>query len=81
MMDTDVIIIGGGIVGLAIADSLASQFDSVFLIERNKSFGLETSSRNSEVVHSGIYYPPQSLKAMLSKRGNDLLYKYCDEKS
>lgn len=76
-MNTNIIIIGAGVVGLAIARELSAQFDDVYLIEKNKTFGLETSSRNSEVIHSGIYYPKGSLKATLCVEGKKLLYDYC----
>lgn len=76
-MDTNIIIIGAGVVGLAIARELSAQFDNVYLIEKNKTFGQETSSRNSEVIHSGIYYPKGSLKAILCVEGKKLLYDYC----
>lgn len=78
-MDTNIIIIGAGVVGLAIARELSAQFDNVYLIEKNKTFGQETSSRNSEVIHSGIYYPVGSLKATLCVEGKKLLYDYCQK--
>ncbi len=78
-MDSEVTIIGAGVVGLAIAAKLSSHYDSVFIIERHKKFGQESSSRNSEVVHSGIYYPPGSLKARLCVTGREKLYRYCDD--
>ncbi len=78
-MDTNIIIIGAGVVGLAIARDLSEQFDDVYLIEKNKTFGQETSSRNSEVIHSGIYYSKGSLKATLCVEGKKLLYDYCQE--
>ena len=80
-MDSDVIIIGAGVVGLSIARSLSTNFEKIFLIEKNKDFGMEISSRNSEVIHSGIYYPQNSLKSLLCRKGNKLLYKYCKEKN
>lgn len=73
--DFDVIVIGAGIVGLAISYELSSHF-SVGLLEKNKTYGLETSSRNSEVIHSGIHYPSGSLKAKLCVEGNSLLYEF-----
>lgn len=75
-MDYDVIIIGAGVVGLAIAQKLSAKFN-VLVIEKHSSFGKETSSRNSEVIHAGIYYPKDSLKAKLCVRGNRLLYEWC----
>ncbi len=77
-MDYDLIIIGGGVVGLACSYFATRRF-STLLVERHPSFGWETSSHNSEVVHSGIYYTPGSLKANLCVRGNESLYKWCDE--
>lgn len=76
-MDYEYIIIGAGVVGLAIAQHLSSKSNHVLLIERHDYFGKETSSRNSEVIHAGIYYPTDSLKAKLCVSGNQLLYEYC----
>lgn len=80
-MDTNIIIIGAGVVGLAIARELSAHYSDVYLIEKNKTFGQETSSRNSEVIHSGIYYPKGSLKAILCVEGKKLLYGYCENNS
>ncbi len=79
MVDYDVLIVGSGVVGLAIANQLSSLGMSILLVERHSSFGKETSSRNSEVVHSGIYYEKDSLKAKLCVGGNKLLYDWCDK--
>lgn len=77
-MDYDVIIIGAGVVGLAIAQELAEKSNkSVLVIEKEAAFGQGISSRNSEVIHSGIYYSADSLKAKLCTRGRDLLYDFC----
>jgi L-2-hydroxyglutarate oxidase LhgO len=76
-MDSNITVIGAGVVGLAIASELADGTKSLFLLEKNASHGLETSSRNSEVVHAGIYYPPGSLKARLCVEGRELLYEIC----
>ncbi len=73
----DVIIVGAGVVGLAIAAKVSEQFSNVLLIEKNGHFGEETSSRNSEVIHAGIYYPKDSLKARFCVQGKELLYQYC----
>jgi L-2-hydroxyglutarate oxidase LhgO len=71
-------VIGAGVVGLAVARELAmSGAGDVVLLEKNPRFGAETSSRNSEVIHGGMYYPPGSLKAKLCVRGNRLLYELC----
>ncbi len=79
MFDSNIAIIGAGVVGLAIAAKLSEDYTDVFVIERNKSFGQETSSRNSEVIHAGIYYPKNSLKAKLCVEGKYLLYNFCKE--
>ncbi|MBL7013229.1 MAG: NAD(P)/FAD-dependent oxidoreductase [Candidatus Marinimicrobia bacterium] len=77
--DFSIIIIGAGVVGLSIARSLALKGQSnILIIEKEDHFGKGISSRNSEVIHSGIYYPPNSLKADLCTQGRDLLYDYCD---
>jgi L-2-hydroxyglutarate oxidase LhgO len=78
MSDTvDIVIIGGGVVGLAIAERLSFRARQVVVVERNESFGRETSSRNSEVVHCGMYYAEDLLKTRLCVRGNPLLYERC----
>lgn len=74
-------VIGAGVVGLAIAAELSRRHNGVVVLERHGSYGQETSSRNSEVVHSGIYYPQGSLKARLCVKGAALLYKYCETMS
>jgi len=71
----DIIIIGAGVVGLAVAAKIAKYNRTVFVLERNHTFGLEISSRHSGVIHSGIYYPPGSLKARLCVAGNHRLYQ------
>lgn len=76
-MDAEITIIGAGVVGLAIAETISKKFHDVFLIEKHTTFGQETSSRNSEVIHAGIYYPQGSLKAKLCVEGKTLLYDYC----
>ena len=73
----DITIIGAGAIGLAIAAELAGKNRSILLLERNKKFGQETSSRNSEVIHAGVYYPENSLKAELCVKGRELLYELC----
>ncbi|MBI4548515.1 MAG: NAD(P)/FAD-dependent oxidoreductase [Ignavibacteriae bacterium] len=77
-MTVDVLIIGGGIIGLACAAESAKRGYSTILIERHESFGQEASSRNSEVIHSGIYYVPGSLKARLCLAGNTTMYAECE---
>lgn len=76
-MDVNITIIGSGVVGLAIASHLSKKYDNIFVIEKHKRFGQETSSRNSEVIHSGIYYQKGSLKAKLCVAGKEKLYKLC----
>src|SRR3569833_886528 len=73
----DTVVIGAGAVGLAIARQLARAGDDVLLLEKNAHFGMETSARNSEVIHAGIYYPQGTLKARLCARGKELLYDFC----
>jgi L-2-hydroxyglutarate oxidase LhgO len=80
MDSTDVVVVGGGIVGLAIARALAQAGRETLALERHSRPGQETTSRNSGVVHSGIYYPTGSLKARLCVRGRDLLYAFCAER-
>ncbi len=77
-MKYEVVIIGGGVVGLACAAESAKNGYSTLLIEKHESFGQETSSHNSEVIHSGIYYPPNSLKARLCVTANHNIYKECE---
>ncbi|KAF8631166.1 hypothetical protein AX15_002505 [Amanita polypyramis BW_CC] len=77
----DFLVIGGGIVGLAIAQRLSARYPikTTFLVERHPRPGEEISSRNSEVIHSGLYYPPDSFKTQLCLRGRDLLYEHCEK--
>ena len=74
------VIIGAGVIGLALGKELSKKF-STLIIDKNKVFGSETSSRNSGVIHAGIYYRPDSLKANLCKEGNKFLYKYLTDKN
>ena len=75
--ECDVVIIGAGVVGLAIGQALAREGREVLVLEKQDAIGTETSSRNSEVIHAGIYYPTGSLKAELCVRGKQLLYEHC----
>ena len=77
MEEVEVTIIGAGVVGLAIAAELAKGRE-VCVLEKNETFGRETSSHTSEVIHAGIYYPPGSLKARLCVEGNAILYELCE---
>ncbi|MEM7292267.1 MAG: NAD(P)/FAD-dependent oxidoreductase [Pseudomonadota bacterium] len=76
----DTVVIGAGAVGLAVARTLASHDHEVIVLEQHRDIGTEVSSRNSEVIHAGIYYPRNSLKAQLCVRGRDLLYPYLTER-
>ena len=78
MSDIDAMIIGAGVVGLAIAEALARSGRSVIVIEAADGIGTVTSSRNSEVIHAGIYYPEGSLKAQFCVEGRKALYEWCD---
>ncbi|SGY23925.1 BQ5605_C019g08996 [Microbotryum silenes-dioicae] len=77
------LVVGAGVVGLAVAERLVNKFAerTTFVVERHGQAGQETSSRNSEVIHSGIYYPSDSLKTSLCIRGRQLLYKRCQASS
>ena len=79
MTDLETVVIGAGVVGLAVAAELARSGREVIVLEQNNGFGQETSSRNSEVVHAGIYYPKGSLKANLCVRGRHRLYRHCSQ--
>lgn len=77
----DITVIGAGVVGLAIAEALASQNIQTVILEKNSSFGQETSSRNSEVIHAGIYYRKDFLKSRLCVKGNRMLYNWCEQRN
>jgi len=77
--DFEITIIGAGVCGLAVAAEISGGGREVCLVEKKESYGLETSSRNSEVIHSGIYYPQGTLKAGLCVRGKQLLYELCEK--
>ena len=81
MEKTQITVIGAGIVGLACAAALSEESDSIFIVEQNEAFGMETSSRNSEVIHCGLYYPTDTLKHRLCIEGNALIYKICEKNS
>ena len=80
MDKVDCVVIGAGVVGLAVARALALQGREVMVLEAADAIGTGTSSRNSEVIHAGIYYPQGSLKAKLCVEGKGLLYAYCAER-
>jgi len=77
MPDIETIVIGAGVVGLAVARALALKGRDVMVLEQHSLIGSETSARNSEVIHAGIYYPTGSLKAKLCLAGKRLLYDFC----
>ena len=74
----DCVIVGAGVIGLAVGRALAMRGMEVIVVERSDLIGSETSSRSSEVIHAGIYYPKNSLKARLCVEGKHLLYEYCE---
>ena len=76
----DCVVIGAGVVGLACARRLAVAGLEVIVVERAEAIGTETSARNSEVIHAGIYYPPGSLKARFCIAGKQFLYRYCADR-
>jgi L-2-hydroxyglutarate oxidase LhgO len=78
MFETDCIIVGAGVIGLAIARSLSKTGLEPIVVEAEQQIGMVTSSRSSEVIHAGLYYPEGSLKASLCVRGKELLYAYCE---
>ena len=80
-IEIQTVVVGAGVVGLAVARELAKTGHDVVVLEKESSFGTQTSSRNSEVIHAGLYYPKGSLKAQLCVQGRKMLYRYCDEKS
>lgn len=78
MESVDTIVIGAGVVGLAVAAELAARGQAPLMLEAEAGFGTGISSRNSEVIHAGIYYPAGSLKARLCVEGRERLYRYCE---
>lgn len=74
------VVIGGGVIGLAVGRALSARLPDVWLVEAEAQVGLGISSRNSEVIHAGIYYPQGSLKARLCVAGRSLLYRYCESR-
>ena len=78
MADIDAIVIGAGVVGLAVARALALSGRSVIVVDQAEGIGTETSSRNSEVIHAGLYYPAGSLKARLCVAGRKALYPFLE---
>jgi L-2-hydroxyglutarate oxidase LhgO len=80
MEQVDAVVIGAGVVGLAVGRALALSGREVLVLESENAIGTGTSSRNSEVIHAGIYYPAGSLKARLCVQGKQMLYAYCAER-
>jgi len=74
------VVVGAGVIGLAVARALARAGRETIVVERETAYGSGVSSRNSEVIHAGLYYPPGSLKAQLCVRGKALLYAWCAER-
>lgn len=79
MESAKIVIIGAGVVGLAIAAKISKNNEGVYLFEKNARYGQETSSHNSCVIHSGIHYPKNTLKAELCVKGNKMLYELCEQ--
>ena len=77
----DITIIGAGVVGLAVADELSANYTNVVVIEKNDSYGEETSSRAGEIIHSGLYYPTGFFKGDFCRLGNIALYEICSERN
>lgn len=77
--DVETVVVGAGVEGLGIARALANKGQQVFVLERHDRTGTETSSRNSQVIHAGLYYPQNSLRAELCVKGKALLYGFCEE--
>ena len=79
MDKVDVVVIGAGVVGLAIGAAIADKNKEMYILEKEETYGQGTSSRNSEVIHAGIYYPKGSLKAKLCVQANPMLYDICEK--
>ncbi|HPR16647.1 MAG TPA: NAD(P)/FAD-dependent oxidoreductase [Candidatus Cloacimonadota bacterium] len=78
MEKVDILIIGAGVIGLAVANALAEDYEDVVLVDAEETFGQHTSSRNSEVIHSGIYYPQKTKKARYCVEGAEMLYAFAE---
>jgi glycerol-3-phosphate dehydrogenase len=80
MADIDILVVGGGVVGLAAAAAAARDDRSVAVLDRHRRPGMETSTHNSGVIHAGLYYPANSLKAKLCVEGRERLYEFCERR-
>ena len=80
MFKIETVVVGAGVIGLSIARALALRGREVLVLEQEASIGQGTSSRNSEVIHAGLYYEPGSLKARLCVEGRRALYRYCADR-
>lgn len=80
-MDAEIVVIGAGVIGLAVANKMAEKGYSTILLEKEAKYGLHSSSRNSEVIHAGVYYKTGSHKSKLCLKGKHLLYEYCKKNS
>ena len=79
MEQVDAVVVGAGVIGLAVGRSLAKRGLETVILEAQEDIGTETSARNSEVIHAGIYYPEGSLKAQMCVAGKERLYAFCEE--
>src|SRR5262249_6721790 len=79
MDQANILILGGGVIGCAIARAVSARWQDVFLVEQFPKLGMATSTRNSGVCHAGIYYPKDSLKARTCVEGNRLTYEFCEK--
>lgn len=79
MDKVDIVVVGAGAVGLAIGAALADKDKELYILEKEETYGQGTSSRNSEVIHAGIYYPSGSLKAELCVKANPMIYEICEK--
>ena len=81
MMDADLVVIGAGVIGIAVSYSFSKRGHKVILLEKEKRFGTGISSRNTGQIHAGIYYTEGSLKGRLCLLGKEMLYKFCSAHS
>ena len=79
MDKVDIVVIGAGVVGLAVGAAIADKGREMYILEKEEVHGQGTSSRNSEVIHAGIYYPAETLKAELCVKANPMIYDICEQ--